>query len=463
MDAVSTPRISANMLDAYVGQNVIVVGKVLQLRGESAVLDANGQVNAILNRESHLMAGNGAQIIGRVNPDLSVKVYNAMDLGSEVDFNVAQSVVEATHQHKKLFVYDNAGATAASYCSSSSVVYSSSSFSDDEEFIQLATQHSIPPSSQLITAQSTRSSRLSNNFQSTSPNRPTTSDSYCSSSSEVYSASWASDNEGSQRAAIGHHQPSPSLQLVTDEDYHSSPSEDNSPIPSFLGYRLSRLSIRQNRGSSSRPPTAESHDLSPPGPAGVFPPRPATSESYCSSSSEVLSSRSVSPDGDSPLFAPAARRPFSPGFINHGTSSFHIEEPQSTIPSSSSSSQFSDPLSPTTPIHERGAPWRIHDSPSSTGKLSNSYSSPAHSPPRPRPSSSAARSPRLYRTRSGNLASITELRERRERDQELLDVVLRGIKVLREAATTPLRRSIAMSLDENGRWRIHSIREPWGP
>ncbi|KAI1297522.1 hypothetical protein F5Y03DRAFT_280953 [Xylaria venustula] len=84
MESVSTPRISANMLDAYVGQNVIVVGKVMQLRGESALLDANGQVSAILNHDSHLMAGNGAQIIGRVNPDLSVKVYNALDLGSNV-------------------------------------------------------------------------------------------------------------------------------------------------------------------------------------------------------------------------------------------------------------------------------------------------------------------------------------------------------------------------------------------
>ncbi|KAI1191063.1 replication factor A protein 3 [Nemania serpens] len=109
MESVSTPRVSANMLDSYVGQNVIVVGKVMQLRGESALLDANGQVNAILNRESHLMAGNAAQIIGRVNPDLSVKVYNALDLGNNVDFQVAQSVVEVTHQYKDMFVYDNTG------------------------------------------------------------------------------------------------------------------------------------------------------------------------------------------------------------------------------------------------------------------------------------------------------------------------------------------------------------------
>lgn len=79
----------------------------MQLRGESALLDANGQVNAILNRETHLMAGNGAQIIGKVNPDLSVKVYNALDLGDDVDFQVVQSVVDITHQYKEIFVCDN--------------------------------------------------------------------------------------------------------------------------------------------------------------------------------------------------------------------------------------------------------------------------------------------------------------------------------------------------------------------
>ncbi|KAI8951445.1 replication factor A protein 3 [Xylaria longipes] len=84
MESVSTPRISANMLPSYVGQNVIIVGKVSQLRGESALLEANGEVNAILNYECHLMAGNGAQIIGRVNPDLSVKVHHALDLGNNV-------------------------------------------------------------------------------------------------------------------------------------------------------------------------------------------------------------------------------------------------------------------------------------------------------------------------------------------------------------------------------------------
>ncbi|KAI0546304.1 replication factor A protein 3 [Xylaria curta] len=88
MEAVSTPRINAPLLPSYVGQNVIVVGKVLQLRGESASLEANGEVNVLLNHECHLMAGNGAQIIGKVNPDLSIKVYNAKDLGNNVEIKV---------------------------------------------------------------------------------------------------------------------------------------------------------------------------------------------------------------------------------------------------------------------------------------------------------------------------------------------------------------------------------------
>lgn len=37
------------------------------------------------------MAGNGAQIIGRVNPDMSVKVYNAVDLGSNVGRFIMQT------------------------------------------------------------------------------------------------------------------------------------------------------------------------------------------------------------------------------------------------------------------------------------------------------------------------------------------------------------------------------------
>ncbi|KAI2463422.1 replication factor A protein 3-domain-containing protein [Annulohypoxylon bovei var. microspora] len=103
MESTSTPRISAALMDSHVGQNVIIVGKVVQLRGDTAFLEADGQVQANLNRDCHLMVGNGAQIIGKVNPDLSLKVLNAIDLGNNVDFQLCQNVVDVTHQFKDVF------------------------------------------------------------------------------------------------------------------------------------------------------------------------------------------------------------------------------------------------------------------------------------------------------------------------------------------------------------------------
>ncbi|KAI1861243.1 uncharacterized protein JN550_011065 [Neoarthrinium moseri] len=107
MEPISTPRISGQIIGSFVGRNVMIVGKVLQLRGEEAVIEANGHVTASLNREAHLTPGNGVQIIGKVNNDLSIKVMSSVDLGNNVDFTVSQAVVDATHQYPDLFVYVN--------------------------------------------------------------------------------------------------------------------------------------------------------------------------------------------------------------------------------------------------------------------------------------------------------------------------------------------------------------------
>ncbi|KAJ4306508.1 hypothetical protein N0V88_001312 [Collariella sp. IMI 366227] len=48
----------------------------------------------------------GVQIIGKVNPDLSVKVLSSMNLGTAVDYSLANTVVEISHQHRNLFAYD---------------------------------------------------------------------------------------------------------------------------------------------------------------------------------------------------------------------------------------------------------------------------------------------------------------------------------------------------------------------
>ncbi|OIW29560.1 replication factor A protein 3 [Coniochaeta ligniaria NRRL 30616] len=110
MEATSTPRISGHYLDSYVGRNVMIVGKVVQLRGDTAIIDADGNVTAHLNRDAHLSVGNGAQLIGKVNPDLSIKVLSSMDIKQPVpvDFDLCRTVVELSQlpSVKNLFVND---------------------------------------------------------------------------------------------------------------------------------------------------------------------------------------------------------------------------------------------------------------------------------------------------------------------------------------------------------------------
>lgn len=52
MEAVATPRVTCAYLNSYVGKNVTIVGKVIQLRGEDAIIDADGNITAHLNRVS---------------------------------------------------------------------------------------------------------------------------------------------------------------------------------------------------------------------------------------------------------------------------------------------------------------------------------------------------------------------------------------------------------------------------
>ncbi|KAF4470679.1 Replication factor A 3 [Fusarium albosuccineum] len=84
-EQMSTPRITAAYLDNFVGRVVMLVGKVTQLRGEQATLDSEGSVTVLLNRDAHLANGSAVQVIGKVNPDLSIKVLTSRDLGTGVD------------------------------------------------------------------------------------------------------------------------------------------------------------------------------------------------------------------------------------------------------------------------------------------------------------------------------------------------------------------------------------------
>lgn len=106
-DQMSTPRITAAYLDSFVGRVVILVGKVTQLLGNQATLDSDGTVTVLLNHDAHLANGHAAQVIGKVNPDLSIKVLSSVDLGNSYDFGLYASVVDVTHRHKDIFVSEN--------------------------------------------------------------------------------------------------------------------------------------------------------------------------------------------------------------------------------------------------------------------------------------------------------------------------------------------------------------------
>ncbi|MCJ1337923.1 hypothetical protein MMC09_003207 [Bachmanniomyces sp. S44760] len=103
--ATATPRVSAPYLESFTNQTVRILGKVISLRGETATLECNGPVNIYLNRDAHLTLNSYAEIIGKVSPDLSIKVYQAQDFGSNIDMKAAEAVVDVTHRYKEIF-YD---------------------------------------------------------------------------------------------------------------------------------------------------------------------------------------------------------------------------------------------------------------------------------------------------------------------------------------------------------------------
>ncbi|KAM6486408.1 hypothetical protein HDV62DRAFT_386476 [Trichoderma sp. SZMC 28011] len=105
-EQMSSPRITASYLDNFVGRVVTIVGKVTQLRGDQATIDADGVVTILLNREAHLAHGNAAQVIGKVNPDLSIKALSTRDVGPGVGHGVSPlRNIEPQHQPRIAMVW----------------------------------------------------------------------------------------------------------------------------------------------------------------------------------------------------------------------------------------------------------------------------------------------------------------------------------------------------------------------
>ncbi|KAL6721822.1 hypothetical protein ACLMJK_000927 [Lecanora helva] len=84
MASEATPRVNARYLEQFANQTVRILGKVVSLRGETATIDAAGTINVYLNRDAHLNLNNAAEVVGKVQQDLSVRCYQAMDFGSNI-------------------------------------------------------------------------------------------------------------------------------------------------------------------------------------------------------------------------------------------------------------------------------------------------------------------------------------------------------------------------------------------
>ncbi|KAF2462140.1 replication factor A protein 3 [Lineolata rhizophorae] len=105
--AEATPRITAQYLQSFEHQTVRMVGKVTLLRGEQATIDAGGPITIHLNRDAHLQVGHAVEVIGKVQQDLTVRVFSSTDFGTNIDFAAIDAVVDATHRHKEIFYGDN--------------------------------------------------------------------------------------------------------------------------------------------------------------------------------------------------------------------------------------------------------------------------------------------------------------------------------------------------------------------
>ncbi|CCX12047.1 replication factor A protein 3 [Pyronema domesticum] len=101
-----TPRINAAYLEKWVNHTVRIVGKVTGVQGGMANIDSAGPVTLQLTRDCALIPNNGAEVIGKVMPDGTLKVLTSWDLGPDVDYSIAEAIVDVNHRYKQVF-YDS--------------------------------------------------------------------------------------------------------------------------------------------------------------------------------------------------------------------------------------------------------------------------------------------------------------------------------------------------------------------
>ena len=104
--ALTTARVNAARLAQYKSQTVRLTGKVVRMEGDTAIIEASDggqvsyrptsprfcigtdqctrlQVSIKLHREANI-SDPFVEILGKVNDDLSIKVFSSMNLGSDL-------------------------------------------------------------------------------------------------------------------------------------------------------------------------------------------------------------------------------------------------------------------------------------------------------------------------------------------------------------------------------------------
>ncbi|CEP08932.1 hypothetical protein [Parasitella parasitica] len=79
-----TPRINSSLREKYIGQTVRVIGKLVSLSGDTAVLEStdNGQILVHVNGESR-WGTDYIEVIGQVEPDFTLKEFKTTNLGND--------------------------------------------------------------------------------------------------------------------------------------------------------------------------------------------------------------------------------------------------------------------------------------------------------------------------------------------------------------------------------------------
>lgn len=81
MDQV-TPRINAALREKYVGRPVRIVGRVVDFQPPHATLEASGTLQVSVPAGTNIQQGHDFEVLGRVNPDLSLTTLSAIDFGT---------------------------------------------------------------------------------------------------------------------------------------------------------------------------------------------------------------------------------------------------------------------------------------------------------------------------------------------------------------------------------------------